>query len=78
MTIIEALKTIRDAALEGRKLEAWCEEEPDILWGYSVNDNRWTWRLDPKTALLTHDCTHEFSILEILSTWYTREVKNDH
>lgn len=75
MNITEALNTVKTAALEGRKLEAWCEIDDNWSFRFCLDadtygENPWETHLNglwsTEGAAWTAD--------QVLGTWHVREL----
>lgn len=75
MNITEALTAVRDGALQGKKLEAWCEEHY-VKWSYNLSRHRFVFCGDHDDAWYPiEEDKCEFTQIEILGTWHVREVE---
>lgn len=81
LTITEALIAVRDAALEGRKLEAWCEGSC-LAYSYNPDQNIFLYRVidEDKCEKLGRYRWYpaewaEFSVDYVLGTWHIKEVE---
>lgn len=70
-TITEALTLVRDAALEGRKLEAWCDAIPRVSYRYDKRRGEYV-RFSQQRRV-GFACL--FSLAELFGTWHVREVE---
>jgi hypothetical protein len=74
--ISEVLTLVRDTALKGRKLEAWSETCYSV-YSYNIARNRFHRRSKDHGGMwyAIEDAQIEFTINELMGTWYVREVK---
>ena len=75
-TITEALMLVRDAAREGRKLEAWHSKNERFRY----NHNSKQWHVFNDTGVHRFNVTRQeghFTPNEVLGTWHVREVKDE-
>ena len=78
-TITEALTLVRDAALEGRKLEAWCEGENEWMIRFESVKEEWLWAAYGKgrRLYLYGELVAEFNTEDVFGTWHVREVSDE-
>lgn len=74
--IIGALTKIKEAALEGRTLEAWNDHEPDTFYRYDVILSEFVWRSNKSSwrSWYVMELPDGWTTDEIFAVWHVREV----
>lgn len=76
MNIIEALTNVKEAALAGRKPEAWNDYEPDTYYRYDIELANFVWRSNKSSwrSWSVMELPDGWTTDEIFATWHVKEV----
>ena len=76
MNITDALTLVREAALEGRSLEAWCDGYSGQFLRYNKNSKQWhIFNAKGFWQYGFHETEGQLTVRQVLGTWHVREVE---